>query len=203
MLSESPSNHRLSRLGADLERIRGIIMTAQGFTVFATEIGHCGLAWSEHGIVGAQLPEGSEHRTRARMRRRFPEAPETEPPPAVRHAVDNIVALLGGGRPDLCTVELDMTGVSDFHRRVYDIARTIPPGKTLTYGDIAHRLGEPRSTQAVGQAMSRNPFAPIVPCHRVLAAGGKYGGFSANGGVATKRRMLVIEGALAAEPTLF
>jgi methylated-DNA-[protein]-cysteine S-methyltransferase len=96
-----------------------------------------------------------------------------------------------------------MTGVPDFHRRVYDIVRTIPPGDTLRYGDIARRLGLPGSAQAVGQAMGRNPFAPIVPCHRVLAAGGKDGGFSAYGGVSTKRRMLVIEGALADEPTLF
>lgn len=178
-------------------------MTAQGFTVFATGIGHCGLAWGEHGIVGAQLPEGNEHRTRARMCRRFPEATETEPPPAVCNAVDDIVALLAGGRPDLSTVKLDMTGVPDFHRRTYEIARTIPPGKTLTYGDIAQRLGRPGSAQAVGQAMGHNPFAPIVPCHRVLAAGGNDGGFSAHGGVATKRRMLIIEGALADQPTLF
>ncbi len=96
-----------------------------------------------------------------------------------------------------------MTGVPDFHRRVYDIVRCIPPGQTLTYGDIARRLGLPGSAQAVGRAMGRNPFAPIVPCHRVLAAGGKDGGFSAHGGVGTKRRMLVIEGVLAEETTLF
>lgn len=107
------------------------------------------------------------------------------------------------GRADLSTVELDMTGVPDFHRRVYDIVRCIPPGQTLTYGDIARRLGLPGSAQAVGRAMGRNPFAPIVPCHRVLAAGGKDGGFSAHGGVGTKRRMLVIEGVLAEETTLF
>ncbi|MDQ3761002.1 MAG: methylated-DNA--[protein]-cysteine S-methyltransferase [Actinomycetota bacterium] len=178
-------------------------MTAQGFTVFATGIGHCGLAWGEHGIVGAQLPEGSEHQTRSRMRRRFPDASDADPPPPVRNAVNGIVALFDGGRPDLSTVKLDMTEVPDFHRKVYDIARTIPPGKTLTYGDIAQRLGMPGSAQAVGQAMGCNPFAPIVPCHRVLAAGGKDGGFSAHGGVATKRRMLVIEGALADESTLF
>lgn len=142
-------------------------------------------------------------RVRQRVRRRFPEALETEPPPSVGHTLDDIVALLDGERPDLGAVELDMTGVPDFHRRVYDIARTIPPGTTLTYGDIAHRLGIPRSAQAVGQALGRNPFAPIVPCHRVLAANGKDGGFSANGGVATKRRMLAIEGALADGPTLF
>jgi methylated-DNA-[protein]-cysteine S-methyltransferase len=178
-------------------------MAEQGFTVFATAIGHCGIAWGEHGIVGAQLPEGSEDQTRARMRRRFPEAPETDPPPAVHAAVDGVVVLLDGGRPDLSIVELDMTGIPDFYRRVYEVVRAIPPGNTLTYGDVAQRLGMPALAQAVGQAMSRNPFAPIVPCHRVLAAGGKDGGFSANGGVATKRRMLVIEGAFADEPTLF
>jgi methylated-DNA-[protein]-cysteine S-methyltransferase len=111
--------------------------------------------------------------------------------------------LLGGARQDLASVPLDFSGVPSFNRRAYEVARTIPPGKTLTYGDIAHRLGQPGSAQAVGQAMGHNPFPIIVPCHRVLAAGGKDGGFSARGGVGTKRRMLVIEGALADEPTLF
>ncbi|WP_158885559.1 methylated-DNA--[protein]-cysteine S-methyltransferase [Amycolatopsis anabasis] len=178
-------------------------MTAQGFALFDTAIGWCGIAWGERGIVGAQLPEGSEHRTRTRLRRRFPETPETEPSPAMRKVIDDVVELLAGGQPDLSAVELDMTDVPDFHRRVYEIALAIPPGKTLTYGEVAHRLGMPGSAQAVGQALGRNPFAPVVPCHRILAAGGKDGGFSANGGVATKRRMLVIEGALAEEPTLF
>lgn len=178
-------------------------MTTRGSTIFATGIGHCGVAWAERGVVGTQLPEGNEHRTRTRMRRRFPEAPETEPPPAVRIAVDGVVALLDGRCPDLSTVGLDMTGIPDFDRRVYGIVRTIPPGKTLTYGDIAQLLGMPGSAQAVGQAMGRNPFPPLVPCHRVVAAGGKDGGFSANGGVATKRRMLVIEGTLAEQPMLF
>jgi methylated-DNA-[protein]-cysteine S-methyltransferase len=121
----------------------------------------------------------------------------------VRAAVDGIVALLDGEHRDLAEIELDLAAVPEFHRRAYEIARTIPPGKTLTYGDIAHRLGMPGSAQAVGQAMGHNPFPIVVPCHRVLAAGGRDGGFSARGGVATKRRMLVIEGALADEPTLF
>ncbi|HEY2764523.1 MAG TPA: MGMT family protein [Pseudonocardiaceae bacterium] len=183
-------------------------MTAPGFTIFATAIGHCGLAWGERGIVAAQLPEGSEERTRARMRRRCPDAAETAPPPVVRNTVDDIVALLGDvadgrGRPNLSAAELDMTGIPDFHRRVYEVARTIPPGRTLTYGDVAARLGAPGTARAVGQAMARNPFAPIVPCHRVLATDGRNGGFTAHGGVATKRRMLIIEGVLADEPTLF
>jgi methylated-DNA-[protein]-cysteine S-methyltransferase len=195
---------RLAIIGRShrLEWVRNI-MTVEGFTVFPTAIGHCGLAWAEQGIIGAQLPEGREPQTRARMRRRFPGLSETKPPVAVRHVADQIVSLLDGGDPDLSSVELDMTGVPDFDRRVYDVVRTIPPGETLTYGDIARRIGLPGSAQAVGQAMGRNPFAPIVPCHRVLAAGGKDGGFSAYGGISTKRRILVIEGALADEPTLF
>ena len=88
-----------------------------------------------------------------------------------------------------------MDGVPEFHRRVYEAARAIPPGNTLSYGDIAKRVGAPGAARAVGQALGRNPFPIVVPCHRVLAAGGKIGGFSAQGGVATKRRMLAIEGA--------
>ena len=113
----------------------------------------------------------------------------------MRRAVDDIAALLRGERTDLSAVPLDMEEVPAFHRRVYEVARRIPPGKTLSYGDIAQRLGAPRAARAVGQALGRNPFAIVVPCHRVLAAGGRVGGFSANGGVSTKLRMLTIEGA--------
>jgi methylated-DNA-[protein]-cysteine S-methyltransferase len=178
-------------------------MTAHGFTLFATAIGTCGIAWGERGVVGVQLPEGSDAKTGARLKGRFPEAAESSPPQDIRRAIDDIVALMRGEAADLADIVLDMDQVPEFHRRVYEIARTIPPGKTISYGDIANRLGMAGSAQAVGQALGRNPFAIIVPCHRVLAAGGKDGGFSANGGVATKRRMLVIEGALADEPTLF
>ncbi|WP_372672942.1 methylated-DNA--[protein]-cysteine S-methyltransferase [Amycolatopsis kentuckyensis] len=174
-----------------------------GFTVFDTAIGVCGLAWRDDVVVGTSLPEGSQARTRARLLKRFPDAVEGTPPAAVQAAVAGIVALLGGARPDLASIPLDFSAVPEFNRRAYEVARAIPPGKTLTYGDIAHRLGRPGSAQAVGQAMGHNPFPIIVPCHRVLAAGGKDGGFSARGGVETKRRMLVIEGALADEPTLF
>jgi methylated-DNA-[protein]-cysteine S-methyltransferase len=169
--------------------------TGQGFLVFDTAIGACGLAWGEGGILGVQLPEGSAADTRARMRRRFPAAAEAPPTRDVRRAVDDIVALLKGEGTDLSTVPLDMEQVPAFHRRVYEVARRIPAGKTLSYGDIARRLGAPRAARAVGQALGRNPFAIVVPCHRVLAAGGRVGGFSANGGVSTKLRMLTIEGA--------
>ncbi len=170
-------------------------MTAQGFSLFDTAIGRCGIAWGEGGIAGVQLPETHESVTDARVRRRFPEACEAPPPPDVQRAIDGIVALLRGEARGLDTVVLDMDAVPPFHRRVYEVARTIPPGATLSYGDIAARLGEPGSARAVGQALGRNPFAIIVPCHRVLAAGGKLGGFSANGGITTKLRLLSIEGA--------
>ena len=170
-------------------------MSTQGATLFDTAIGRCGIAWGGRGIVGVQLPETHEGATRSRLLRRFPEAREAPPPAAVRGAVDAIIALLRGERVDLGGVALDMDGIPDFHRRVYEAARTIPPGSTRSYGEIATALGEPGSARAVGQALGRNPFAIVVPCHRVLAAGGRAGGFSATGGVDTKLRMLAIEGA--------
>jgi methylated-DNA-[protein]-cysteine S-methyltransferase len=179
-------------------------MTAQGFALFETAIGRCAIAWGERGVVGVQLPEASEARTRARMRRRFPDAIEAPPPPAVARAIEGITALLQGEAIDLSAVALDMAQVPAFERRVYEVARTIPPGATLAYGDIAARLGVPGEARAVGQALGQNPFPLVVPCHRVLAAGGKVGGFSANGGIATKLRLLSIEGArTSAEPSLF
>jgi len=177
-------------------------MAREGFALFDTTIGQCGIAWSGAGIVGVQLPEASEGATRARLLRRCPEALETPPPPDVQRAVDDITGLLRGEARDLSVIVLDMERVSPFHRRVYEAARAIPAGATLSYGDVATRLGAPGAGRAVGQALGRNPFAIVVPCHRVLAAGGKTGGFSANGGITTKLRMLAIEGAQA-QPGLF
>src|SRR5947209_15670230 len=159
-------------------------MTAHGFALFETAIGWCGVAWSDRGLVGVQLPEAHEAETRQRMLQRFPAAAETAPPPKVRLAIDEIVALLCGEPTDLSGIALDMEEVAPFHRRVYEVARTIPPGRTLAYGDVAARLGAPGAARAVGQALGRNPFPIIVPCHRVVAAGGKIGGFSAHGGTA-------------------
>jgi methylated-DNA-[protein]-cysteine S-methyltransferase len=170
-------------------------MPATGFALFATAIGACGIAWGLRGIAGVQLPEASESATRARMARRFPAWREAEPPPGVRRAIASIQALLEGEALDLMEIELDLEGIGEFHRRVYEITRRIPPGRTRTYGDIAQELGDKSLSRAVGQALGLNPFAPVVPCHRVLAAGGKPGGFSAHGGAASKLRMLAIEGA--------
>ena len=179
----------------DIVHTDGEPMTTQGLAVFETAVGACGIAWSERGIAGFQLPEGDASATRRRCAARFPDAIDAVPPPDIRRAIDAVAALLRGEDVDLSFVLLDMNDVPEFHRRVYDIARTIPPGVTLTYGQIAKRLGDPGAARAVGQALGRNPFAVIVPCHRVLAAGGKTGGFSAGGGTATKLNLLAIEGA--------
>ena len=170
-------------------------MKAEGFTLFDTVIGRCGIAWGGRGVVGVQLPEKRDLETRARLLQRFPGGHESAAPPEVQRAVDDITALLRGEATDLSGVRLDMEGLSPFHRRVYEAARTIPSGTTFSYGDIAAQLGAPGAARAVGQALGRNPFAIVVPCHRVLAAGGKIGGFSANGGAATKLRLLSIEAA--------
>jgi methylated-DNA-[protein]-cysteine S-methyltransferase len=188
----------------------------ESFALFPTPIGRCGIAWGERGIVGVWLPESNERRgspggavrrptrTRARVLRRRPTATEAAPPADVRAAIVEITALLSGERRDLSGVRLDFGDVPDFPRRVYEIARSIPPGRTLTYGEIARKLGDPLRAREVGQALARNPFPIVVPCHRVLAANGKSGGFSAPGGVSTKLRLLEIEGAQASGiPTLF
>lgn len=180
-------------------------MDAVGFCLFPTSLGACGMAWNVLGVVsGVQLPEADEGATRARMLQRFPGVSEAPPPATVRSALARVTALLHGARDDLASIALDLDGISAFHQRVYALARTIPPGQTLTYGQVAERIGEPGAARAVGQALGLNPFAPIVPCHRVLAAGRQPGGFSAHGGARTKLRLLEIEGAqLGTGPGLF
>jgi len=165
--------------------LRAMNRTELEFTTFATPIGECAIAWSQRGISGTKL-----------LHARFPGARRAEPPAAVQHALDGIVATLSGQSADFSNVHLDMRGVPKFHQRVYEIARTIPSGTTMTYGEIATRLGDPTASRDVGYALGHNPFPIIVPCHRVLAAGNKMGGFSAPGGVATKIRLLTLEGAL-------
>jgi methylated-DNA-[protein]-cysteine S-methyltransferase len=175
-----------------------------GYTFFDTSVGRCGIAWNERGVAGVWLPESGDRRAQARIRRRLPEAVEAKPPATVRAAIEAITALLSGERRDLSGIALDFDSVTSFPRRVYEIARTIPPGETRTYGEIARVLGNPSLAREVGQALARNPFPLVVPCHRVLAANGRNGGFSAPGGVSTKLRLLEIEGARApATPSLF
>jgi methylated-DNA-[protein]-cysteine S-methyltransferase len=173
-------------------------MSTSGFALFDTAIGRCGIAWGPRGIVGACLPEASDDAARARFRRRLPDGVETAPPAEIARIRDAVIALTRGEPIDFTDVTLDLDGVPEFNRQVYDIALRIPAGATLTYGEVAARIGQPDAAQAVGKALGQNPFPHIVPCHRILMAGGKIGGFSAPGGIATKRKLLAIESVLAA-----
>src|ERR1700694_997971 len=170
-------------------------MTGRGYTVFDTGIGRCGIAWGDLGIIGVQLPEAREIETRGRTLRECPGPRTPRPPLNVEIAIEGIGALLRGQPSDLSDVTLDMRGIHAFNQRVYELTREIPRGETRTYGEIATKLGASGATHSVAQAIGRNPFMIIVPCHRVLEAGGYADRISPNGGVISKRRLLSIEGA--------
>ena len=169
-------------------------MKTPGFALFESKIGRCGIAWASDGVVAVALPEARDAATRARLLERCPEATEQPPPRSIARVIKNVERLLRGGSVSFDDLALQMEGLPPFHRRVYEAVRAIPAGTTLSYGEVAARLGSPGSARAVGQALRRNPFPIVVPCHRVLAAGGKLGGFTADGGLDTKVRMLALEG---------
>jgi methylated-DNA-[protein]-cysteine S-methyltransferase len=170
-------------------------MAGRGYTIFDTMIGRCGIAWDDSGVIGVQLPEAREIETRRRLFRLYPEARELRPPLNVELAIEGIVALLRGKAADLSEVMLDMTGIPAFHARVYQFTRTIPRGETRTYGEVAAGLRASGAVHSVARAISRNPFIIVVPCHRVLEAGGYADRISPDGGTISKRRLLSIEGA--------
>lgn len=177
---------------------------ATHFAWFETAIGDCAIVWGEAGVRGLLLPGASRERTLVSLRRRHGSAREGTPAAPIATAIGAVRSLLAGQRMALDGIALDLRDVPDFHRRVYEAARRIEAGRTCTYGELAEAIGEPSAARAVGQALGANPFAIIVPCHRVLAAGGAGGGFSAPGGVDTKLRLLEIERArFGAQPSLF
>ena len=182
-------------------------MSQTCFSIIETAFGAFGVAWTEAGIARCWMHEATLEATRRQILRAYSGAVEAEPPTAIAEAMEDVAALLAG-KARIPTSALDMRAIPEFDRRVYDVARTIPPGETMTYGDIARALGEaPMAAREVGVALARNRYAPIVPCHRVVAAGGRLGGYSAPGGAATKRRLLELEGAAIvaapAQPGLF
>ena len=170
------------------------------YTLFETAIGWAGLAWGENGLVAVHLPEPTPETARKSFLRRFPDVVEGEPPAYVQDAIARIRALMEGEPADLTGVPIEIGRVPEFNARVYEIARAIPPGETLTYGEIAQKLGDKLLARDVGAALGQNPWPIVVPCHRVTAAGGKLGGFSARGGVNTKVKLLAIEGAAVLQP---
>lgn len=165
--------------------------------LFDTAIGRCGIAWGDAGILAASFPESDDAKTLQRLRRRAPEAEQAwEAPDEIARAVAGIRALAEGGDASFDDARLDMRGVSPFERSVYALTRKIGPGETRTYGELARDLGDVALSRQVGQALGNNPVPIIVPCHRVVGAGGTMTGFSAPGGTDTKRRLLKIEGAI-------
>ncbi|MFY8093879.1 MAG: methylated-DNA--[protein]-cysteine S-methyltransferase [Niveispirillum sp.] len=178
-------------------------MSTRRFHLFDTPVGTCAIAWGAAGLLAVRLPAAEGGDLAGRMRRAIPGAVDGEPDEGAAAAIAGIRALLSGERRDLLEIRLDMATTSPFDRAVYAIARAIPPGQILTYGQVARRLPPdilanlPPSIvpRAVGQSLGRNPWPIVVPCHRVLAAAGGTGGFSAPGGVDTKLALLRIEGA--------
>jgi methylated-DNA-[protein]-cysteine S-methyltransferase len=183
----------------------GSVMAGRGYTIFDTGIGRCGIAWGHLGILGVQLPEAREIETRKRLFQLYPDAREMRAPPDIETAIEGIAALLRGEPSDLSNVLLDMSGIHAFNQRVYALTRAIPRGETRTYGEVAASLRASGAAHSVAQALARNPFMIIVPCHRVLEAGGYADKISPNGGAISKRRLLSIEGArgTTASKTLF
>lgn len=162
--------------------------TQPSIVAFDTRLGTCALRWTDAGVASVRLPSP---RTAE-----LPRLAESQPVPGSIHAaIEGIIAVLHGRPVDLGFVVLDDRGLDGFRRAVYAATRTIPPGSTVTYGDIARAIGQPGAARDVGTALASNPFPIVVPCHRVVGAGGKLAGFSAPGGRATKRRLLELEGA--------
>ncbi|MFN4175468.1 methylated-DNA--[protein]-cysteine S-methyltransferase [Phenylobacterium sp.] len=170
------------------------------YALFETAIGFAGIAWNDAGLVACHLPEREKDTARRSFLRRFPDAVEAPPPASLSPTIEGVQALMRGEKADLTDAPLDLSRTPQFHARVYEIARAIPPGETLTYGQIAEKLGDKLLARDVGQALGKNPWPIVVPCHRVTAAGGKPGGFSARGGVDTKLKLLAMEGAAVVTP---
>ena len=179
-----------------------ITMKNAAYCLFETPLGTCGIAWRETGdsgsqavVTAVQLPEATPQGTESRIARKAGSSQPGVPPLKIAEVIEKIRKHLQGDVQDFRSVAVDLAGVTSFFREVYEATRQIPPGHTRTYGEIAKAAGQPGAAQEVGQAMAKNPVPIIVPCHRVSAAGGKLGGFSAPGGPATKAKLLALEGA--------
>jgi methylated-DNA-[protein]-cysteine S-methyltransferase len=179
-------------------------MAGRGYAVFDTAIGRCGIAWGDAGILGVQLPEAREMETRRRLLRLFPDARELRPPLNAEIAIEGIVTVLRGQDGEFSQIALDVSGISKFNQSVFAFTRGIPRGETRTTNEVAVALRASGAVHSVAQALAKNPFMIIVPCHRVLEAGDAADRTSLHGGVISKRRLLAIEGTrLSQAKTLF
>lgn len=170
------------------------------YCLFETALGPFGMTWSERGLSRLQLPEADRAATEERL---SASASPCEPPPWAEHVIAAIRRHLAGERVDFASAAVDLTGVGEFRRAVYEAARAVGWGQTASYGEIARRIGFAWGARAVGQALARNPVPLVVPCHRILTHDRRIGGFSAYGGTVTKQRLLALEGVhLGGTPTL-
>jgi methylated-DNA-[protein]-cysteine S-methyltransferase len=172
------------------------------YTLFDTMFGTCAIAWSEAGLTRVQLPEASSAKTEARMLRGGDKPAKLPLPDFAQDAVDALQHYFAGAAASLEVLRLDESIVAAFNASIYRALRAVPRGTTVTYGELATRVGQPGAARAVGMAMGRNPWPVIVPCHRVLASGRKIGGFSAPGGTVTKEKLLGLEGVMVGNPVL-
>jgi methylated-DNA-[protein]-cysteine S-methyltransferase len=168
---------------------------SQHYHIFDTARGFCAIAWSDMGITRFRLPEPNAEATEQSLLRRLPDATPATPPPEVARAIDAATRYFSGEKIDFTGVPLDLGKQNELFSKIYAAARRLGWGETTTYGALAKQFGDDwEIAREVGQAMAKNPIPLIIPCHRVLAAGGKVGGFSAPGGSATKTKMLEMEG---------
>ncbi|RFB78751.1 methylated-DNA--[protein]-cysteine S-methyltransferase [Methylovirgula sp. 4M-Z18] len=170
------------------------------YRLFDTAFGPCGLAWGEDGIVSLRIPGEDAATIERRLRQLTGKHAPSTPPKVILHAIVKIQAYLDGRDVSFDDVKLDVSACEPLHQKVYAAARALPYGRTMTYGEMAKSIGQPEGARDVGYALSRNPIAIIIPCHRILAAGNQIGGFSAYGGTKTKERLLILEGASFAAP---
>ena len=172
-------------------------MVGRTYAMFDTSLGRCGIAWSDGGVIGVQLPAMREIETRRELLRRFPDARERTPPPEVAPAIDAVSSALRGQSHAAAGLPLDMTSAPPFSRRVYELLQRVPRGETVSFDEIASRLGMTGVIHSVKQAISRNPFPVLVPCHRAVPSHGETSGAPTFGGIVTRSRLLALEGALA------
>jgi methylated-DNA-[protein]-cysteine S-methyltransferase len=168
--------------------------TADRYVLFDTDIGACGVAWSEQGLTRLQLPEADRSATEKRLSVGGKRVPAQVAPADIAAVAASLQRYMTGRNVDFGTLVLDLDGVEPFNRSIYEAARTIGWGETATYGELAERAGFPGMAREVGRALSRNPLPIVVPCHRILAKGDRLHGFSAYGGIVTKEKLLVLEG---------
>lgn len=169
------------------------------YTVFKTAIGACAVAWRESAgsdrpaVLWFQLPEAAAELTESRVTEKSGARESLNPPLEISALVERVRQHLSGDLQDFRDVAVDLSAAAPFARQVLEATREILPGETATYGELARAVGRPDAARAVGRIMGSNPIPLIIPCHRVVAAGGKSGGFSAPGGRMTKAELLAIE----------